>query len=48
VHIPSDLLARVRPLLGPGATMLVTDLSVLEETTGRALTVVTADPPPAT
>jgi hypothetical protein len=47
VHIPPDFLARVRPLLTPGTTMLVTDLPVLEETTGRGMTVVTADPPPS-
>lgn len=47
VHVSPEFLARVRPLLAPGATMLVTDLPVLEETTGRALTVVTSDPPPA-
>jgi hypothetical protein len=47
VHIPPYFIARVRLLLTPGTTMLVTDLPVLEETTGRGMTVVTADPPPA-
>lgn len=47
VHIPAGFLAQVRPLLTPGVTMMVTDLPVLESTTGRALTVVTADPPPS-
>src|SRR5262245_40899376 len=47
VHLPPAFLADLRPLLTPGATMLVTDLPVLEETTGREVTVVTADAPPA-
>ena len=45
VHIPAGFLDQVRPLLAPGATMVVTDLPILETTTGRQLTVVTADPP---
>jgi len=41
-----EFMALVQPLLAPGASLVVTDLPVLEqETTGRALTVVTADPP---
>jgi hypothetical protein len=48
VHVQPEFLALVRPLLGPGASLVLTDLPVLEqETTGRAITVVTADPPPA-
>ena len=46
VHMPPAFQALVRPLLGPGASLVVTDLPVLEQTTtGRAITVVTADPP---
>jgi hypothetical protein len=47
VHIPAGFLGQVRPLLVPGTTMMVTDLPILETTTGRELTVVTADPPPS-
>jgi hypothetical protein len=47
VHVAPEFMALVRPLLGPGASLVVTDLAVLEQqTTGRAMTVVTADPPP--
>jgi hypothetical protein len=46
VHVAPEFMALVQPLLGPGTNLVVTDLPVLEqETTGRALTVVTADPP---
>jgi hypothetical protein len=46
VHVAPEFMALVRPLLGPGASLVVTDLPVLEQqTTGRAMTVVTADPP---
>jgi hypothetical protein len=45
VHVPPGFVERVRPLLTPGTTMLVTDLPVLESTTGPSLTVVTANPP---
>ena len=46
VHVAPEFMALVQPLLAPGASLVVTDLPVLEqETTGRALTVVTADPP---
>lgn len=45
VQMPSAFVARVRPLLTPGTTMVVTDLPILESTSGRSLTVVTGDPP---
>ena len=46
VHVAPEFMALVQPLIGPGASLVVTDLPVLEqETTGRALTVVTADSP---
>jgi hypothetical protein len=46
VHVAPEFMALVQPLIGPGASLVVTDLPVLEqETTGRALTVVTADAP---
>jgi hypothetical protein len=44
--IPPDFVARLRTLLRPGDTLVVTDGAVLSHTTGPALTVVTADPPP--
>lgn len=44
VHLPPAFVKLVHPLLTPGATMLVTDLAVLEHTTGPSTTVVTADP----
>jgi hypothetical protein len=47
VVLPPGFAERLRPLLAPGDTLLVTDGAVLEHTTGVALTVVTADPPPA-
>ena len=47
VHVAPEFMALVQPLLVPGASLVVTDLPVLEqETTGRAMTVVTTDPPP--
>jgi len=42
---PPEFRAKLRSVLTPGATMVVTDAAVLEETTGVSLTVVTADPP---
>jgi hypothetical protein len=47
VVLPPGFADRLRRLLAPGDTLLVTDGAVLEHTTGVALTVVTADPPPA-
>lgn len=43
--IPPDFLARLRTLLGPGATILATDEPVLEQTTGVATTIVSNDAP---
>jgi L,D-transpeptidase catalytic domain len=45
VHMPPAFHTLVRPLLGPGTSLVVTDLPVLEQTTGQSITVVTADPP---
>ncbi|MGH7287158.1 MAG: L,D-transpeptidase [Myxococcota bacterium] len=45
VSLPPAFVANVRSVLAPGATLLVTDAAVLENTTGVPLTIVTADPP---
>ena len=48
VHVSPEFMALLQPLLEPGTALVVTDLPVLEqETTGRVMTVVTADPPQA-
>lgn len=47
VVMPREFAAQLRPLLTPGATLLVTDGAVLEHTTGPSITLVTTNPPPA-
>ncbi len=47
VTMPPDFLVKLRSVLAPGSTLLVTDAAVLENTTGVPLTIVTADPPTA-
>lgn len=44
VDMPDPFAARLQPLLVPGTTLFITDAPVLEENSGTALTVVTADP----
>ena len=46
VTLPPDFRGKLRSVLAPGSTLLVTDAAVLEDTTGVPLTIVTADPPP--
>jgi hypothetical protein len=48
VAMPPEFAAKLRPLVAPGDTLLVTDGAVLEQTTGASMTVVTTNPPPAT
>jgi hypothetical protein len=45
VHVPAEFAADVFGILTPGATLYVTDLPVLPETTGPALNVLNSDPP---
>ena len=45
VQLPQDFAQLVYPLLAPGTTMLVTDEPVLEESTGRQMTVMGAGIP---
>jgi hypothetical protein len=45
VQLPQDFAQLVYPLLAPGTTMLVTDAPVLEENTGRQMTVMGAGIP---
>lgn len=47
IEMSKEFVAKLRPLLTPGATLLVTDGAVLEHTTGASMTVVTTNPPPA-
>jgi hypothetical protein len=47
VSMPPDFVEKVRSVLAPGSTLLVTDAAVLADTTGVPLTIVTADPPEA-
>lgn len=46
IVMPPEFAARLRSLLAPGDSLLVTDGAVLEHTTGVSMTIVTADPPP--
>jgi hypothetical protein len=45
VRMPPDFTKDLYPVLSPGATLLVTDAPVLEQTTGRGLNVLNADAP---
>ena len=47
VVMPPAFVARLQPLIEPGATLVVTDGAVLEHTTGVSMTVVTTNPPQA-
>jgi len=44
IHLPPDFAGALYAALAPGATLLVTDAPVLEETTGVPLGIVNADP----
>jgi len=44
VHVPASFRSAVREILQPGVSMMVTDASVSETTTGVPLTVITGDP----
>jgi len=44
VDMPDPFATRLQPLLVPGTTLFITDAPVLEQNSGAALTVVTADP----
>jgi hypothetical protein len=48
VHVPAPFVADVFGILTPGATLYVTDLPVLPETTGPTLNVLNSDPPTGT
>ena len=39
LHLPQALTSRIYPLLGPGTTLMVTDASILKDTTGPSLAV---------
>jgi hypothetical protein len=45
IVLPPDFAAKLRALLRPGDTLLVTDGAVLDHTTGTSLTLVTTNPP---
>ena len=45
VHLPQDFARLLYPLLAPGTTLLVTDAPVLEENSGRQMTVMGAGIP---
>ena len=47
VAVPAPFAAEVLKILGPGATLYVTDAAVLPETTGPKLNVLNSDPPAA-
>jgi hypothetical protein len=47
VALPPPFAAEVLKSLSPGATLYVTDLPILPETTGPALNVLNSDPPAA-
>jgi len=47
IHVPKDFASQVYPLITPGTTLLVTDAPVLEENTGRQMTVMGAGNPNA-
>ena len=41
--MPPDFAAEVYDVLAPGSTIVVTDAAILPKTTGKAMTVITAD-----
>jgi hypothetical protein len=45
IELPPEFVARVREVLGPGATVLVTDEAATAATTGPRLDVINTDPP---
>jgi hypothetical protein len=45
VRLPQGFLDALRPVLVPGATLVVTDAPILPDTTGMSMTVVTNQPP---
>lgn len=45
IQVPPEFIAKVLPLLTPGAVLLETDQHVLPETTGGKLQVINSDPP---
>jgi hypothetical protein len=45
IHLPQDFAAQVYPLLEPGTTLLLTDAPVLEENSGKQMTVLGAGIP---
>ncbi len=45
VRLPTGFLQALRPILHPGATLVVTDAPILPHTTGAPMTVVTNQPP---
>jgi len=45
IHLPQDFAAQVYPLLEPGTTLLLTDAPVLEENSGKQMTVMGAGIP---
>ena len=45
IHLPQDFAAQVYPLLTPGTTLLLTDAPVLEENSGKQMTVMGAGIP---
>jgi hypothetical protein len=46
VVLPDEFRVAVQPLLVPGTTVLITDATVLPETTGTRLQIANSDPPP--
>jgi hypothetical protein len=45
LHLPQAMRSQLYPLLGPGTTLLVTDASILKETTGPSLAVLGSGQP---
>jgi hypothetical protein len=43
--MPAEFLASLRGAITPGTTILVTNASVIPQTTGQSLTVLTSDGP---
>ena len=46
VRVPPDFAAEVYDVLAPGSTIVLTDAAILPKTTGKAMTVITADDQP--
>ena len=46
IRVPPDFAAEVYDVLAPGSTIVLTDAAILPQTTGKAMTVITADDAP--